>query len=118
MNGAKMAFSIPMKMKRLLSLRTCQPWLWLLPIYSPINQRCSILALQKYFPHLSSSVKQVFHQTKLEIPFKGTRERPALALLCRPPAPEWHMQVKELFVKKRDEEIFLSHNPVGDVVRI
>ena len=91
---------------------------WPLPIYSPVNQRCSILALQKHFPHLSPSVEQVFHQTELEIPFKGTRERPAFALLCRPPALEGHMQVKELFVKKRDEEIFLSHDPVGDVVRI
>jgi len=91
---------------------------WLLPIYSPVNQRCSILALQKHFPHLSPSVKQVFHQTKLEIPFKGTRKRSAFALLGRTPALEGHTQVKELFVKKRDEEIFLSHDPVGDVVRI
>ena len=120
MNGAKIAFSIPMKMKRLLSLRTrinhgCR---WPLPIHSPINQRCSILALQEHFPHPSPSVKQVFHQTKLEIPLQGTGERPAFALLCRPTTPEWHPQIKEFFVKKRDEEVFLSHDTIGDIVSV
>jgi hypothetical protein len=121
MNGAKIAFSTPMKMKRLLSLRAgvnCRCRMAFLPNYSPVNQGCSILALQEHLPHPSPSIKQVFHQTKLKIPLKSTRERPAFALLCRPLALEWHTQVKELFVKKRDEEIFLSHDTVGDIVRV
>ena len=47
MNGAKMAFKIPMKMKRLLSLRTRvnHDIIMDLAIHSPINQGRSILAL-------------------------------------------------------------------------
>jgi hypothetical protein len=85
---------------------------------SPVNQGCSILALQEHLPHLTPSIKEVFHQTKLEIPLESTRERPAFALLPRPLALDWHPQVKELFVKKCDEEIFLSHDTVRDIVRV
>jgi hypothetical protein len=105
MNGAKIAFKIPMKMKRLLSLRTNVNY-----------ERRSILALQEHLPHSSTSIKQVLHQTELEIPFKGARECPALALLCGPPVRERYSQVKQLLVEKRDEEVFLPHDTVRDVV--
>jgi hypothetical protein len=96
MNGAKMAFKIPMKMKRLLSLRTRvnHSLAMTLANYAPVNQGRSVLALQEHLPHLSPSVKQILHQTELEIPFKGTRECPTLALLCGPPALAWHSHVK------------------------
>jgi hypothetical protein len=86
--------------------------------YAPVDQRCSILALQEHFPHPTPSIKQVFHETKLEIPLEGTRECSALALLCRPTALEWHAQVEKLFVKERDEKVFLSHDTVCDIVRV
>ena len=96
MNGAKIAFKIPMKMKRLLSLRTHVNYDggMVFANYTPVNQRGSILALQEHLPHSSPSIEQVLHQTKLEIPFKGTRKCPALALLCGPPVRERYSQVK------------------------
>jgi len=120
MNGAKMAFKIPMKINRLLNLRTHVSYdgSMVFANYAPVNQRGSILALQEHLPHSSPSIKQVLHQTKLEIPFKGARERPALALLCGPPARERYSQVKQLLVKKRDEEVFLPHDTIRDVVRV
>ena len=47
MNGAKMAFKIPMKMKRLLSLRTRVNHDIIMDLvnHSPINQGRSVLAL-------------------------------------------------------------------------
>jgi len=96
MNGAKMAFKIPMKMKRLLSLRTHINYDggMVFANHAPVNQRRSILALQEYLPHSSPSIKQVLHQTELEIPFKGARECPALPLFSGPPAWERYSQVK------------------------
>jgi len=59
MNGAKMAFKIPMKMKRLLNLRTRVNYGDGMAFgdYAPVNQRCSVLALQEYLPDPSSSIK-------------------------------------------------------------
>jgi hypothetical protein len=96
MNGAKMAFKMPMKMKRLLNLRTrvnYGPGMTLAN-YAPVNQGRSVLALQEHLPYLSPSIKQILHQAELEIPFKGTRECPAFALLWGPPALDWNSQVK------------------------
>jgi hypothetical protein len=120
MNGAKIAFKIPMKMKRLLSLRTHVNYDggMVFVNYAPGNQRCSILALQEHLSHPSPSIKQVLHQTELEIPFKGARECPAFALLCGPPVRERYSQVKQLLVEKRDEEVFLPHDTVRDIVRV
>jgi hypothetical protein len=120
MNGAKIAFKIPIKMKRLLSLWTRVNYNggMVFANHAPLDQRRSILALQEHLPHSPPSIKQVLHQTELEIPFKGTRECPALALVCGPPAREWYSQVKQLLVEKRDEEVFLPHDTVRDVVRV
>lgn len=86
--------------------------------YAPVNQRRSIFALQEHLPHSSPSIKQVLHQTELEIPFEGARERPALSHLRGPPVREWDSQVKQLLVEKRNEEVLLPHDTVRDVVRV
>jgi len=85
-----------MKMKRLRSLRTHVNYDGGMAFvnHAPVNQRRSILALQKPLPPSPPSIKQVLHQTELEIPFKSARECPALALLCGPPVRERYSQVK------------------------
>lgn len=101
MNGAKIAFKIPIKMKRLLSLWTHVNYngAMVFANHAPVNQSRSILALQEHLPYSPPSIEQVLHQTELEIPFKGARECPALALVCRPPARERYSQIKQLLVE-------------------
>jgi hypothetical protein len=59
MKGAKIAFKIPMKMKRLLSLctRVNHSDGKVVSDYAPVDQRSSVLALQEHFSHPPSSVK-------------------------------------------------------------
>jgi hypothetical protein len=59
MNGAKMAFKIPMKMKRLRSLHTRVSHCIGIDLanYAPVNQGRSVLALQKHLPHAPPSIK-------------------------------------------------------------
>jgi hypothetical protein len=119
MNGAKIAFKTPMNMKRLLSLKNRINQGSNSHVNdAPVNQCRSVLAFQEYLPHPSASIKQVFHQTKLEVPLKGTRKCPAFALLCGQPAMERDTQVKELFVKKSNQEVFLPHDSIRDVVGV
>jgi hypothetical protein len=120
MKGAKIAFKTPIKMNRRLSLYTTVSHgsQIAMALYAPANQCCSILALQEHLPHLSPSVKQVLHQTKLKVPLKGTRECAAFALFCGPPGWEWYTQVKELFVEQCNKEVLLPHDAIGDVVSV
>lgn len=59
MNGAKMAFKMPMKTKRLLRLQTYVNGGGEMAIanYAPVDQRGPVLAFQEHLPHASPSVK-------------------------------------------------------------
>jgi len=49
---------------------------------------------------------------------QGTSKRSAFSPLYRQHAMEWHTQVKDLFVKKSNQGVFLSYDTICDIVRI
>ena len=126
MNGAKMAFKMPIKMSRRRSLD--HPSMTATSThaqYSPFNQDRPILALQEYLPHSSTFVKQVLHQTEPEVPLERSRERLTFAVFRRPeerkPLQEerkGHTKVKQLLIEKRNEVVLLTHDSIRDVMRV
>ena len=90
-------------------------------------QELAVPVLQKNRAYSSTSVKEVVHETKPEIPLQGACEdRSLLRLVINAEQTEDRLQgagqrkseIEEVLVEQGNEIILLSHDSVGNVMCI
>lgn len=107
MNGANMAFKMPIKMNLLLNLSRSEQPVNSIPSKKlqdlPLNKWSPVLRLQENSPDTSVAVKQILHEAKSQVPFKSFGQHLSLSSFVWNEPLQWsrdgNPEIQQLFVE-------------------